>query len=93
MNSQTLAQLREIAKELNVKSVTKYKKADLIEKIKEAVNKLKNDDTDATKEENKIIKENKDTDKNKDLEKEEKEILDEKHTKVDEDNKTETLMF
>ena len=90
LNSQTLAQLREIAKELNVKSVTKYKKADLIEKIKEAVNKLKNDDTDATKEENKIIKENKDTDKNKDLEKEEKEILDEKHTKVDEDNKTES---
>ena len=34
LNSQTLAQLREIAKELNVKSVTKYKKADLIEKIK-----------------------------------------------------------
>ena len=90
LNSQTLAQLREIAKELNVKSVTKYKKADLIEKIKEAVNKLKNDDTDATKEENKIIKETKDTDKNKDLEKEEKEILDEKHTKVDEDNKTES---
>ena len=66
LNSQTLAQLREIAKELNVKSVTKYKKADLIEKIKEAVDKLKTTDTDATKEKNKKIKENKDTDKNND---------------------------
>ncbi|MDY2735462.1 MAG: transcription termination factor Rho [Intestinibacter sp.] len=90
LNSQTLAQLREIAKELNVKSVTKYKKADLIEKIKEAVDKLKTTDTDATKEKNKKIKENKDTDKNNDSEKEEKEILDEKHTKIDQDNKIES---
>ena len=90
LNSQTLAQLREMAKELNVKSVTKYKKADLIEKIKEAVDKLKTTDTDATKEKNKKIKENKDTDKNNDSEKEEKEILDEKHTKIDQDNKIES---
>ncbi|MGM9533772.1 MAG: transcription termination factor Rho [Intestinibacter sp.] len=79
-----------MAKELNVKSVTKYKKADLIEKIKEAVDKLKTTDTDTTKEESKKIKENKETDKNKDSEKEEKEILDEKHTKIDEDNKIES---
>ena len=35
LNNQTLAQLREIAKELNIKSVTKYKKAELIDKINE----------------------------------------------------------
>ena len=41
LNNQTLAQLRQTAKELNIKSVTKYKKAELIEQIKEHANKLK----------------------------------------------------
>ncbi|MGN1032297.1 MAG: transcription termination factor Rho [Intestinibacter sp.] len=83
LNAQTLAQLREIAKELNVKSVTRYKKADLIEKIKEAT------DTDTTKEENKKIKDNKDTDKNENLEKEEIVLLDQKDIKIDEDKNIE----
>ena len=33
LNNQTLAQLRQTAKELNIKSVTKYKKAELIERF------------------------------------------------------------
>ena len=37
LNNQTLAQLRQTAKELNIKSVTKYKKAELIEQIKEQI--------------------------------------------------------
>ena len=44
LNNQTLAQLRQTAKELNIKSVTKYKKAELIEQIKEHANKLKSND-------------------------------------------------
>ena len=88
LNSQTLAQLRETAKELNVKSVTRYKKADLVEKVREAIENLKTADIDTTKEKVKKEKTNKDADKN--LEKEEKLILDEKHTKVDTDNEIES---
>lgn len=53
LNNQTLAQLRQTAKELNIKSVTKYKKAELIEQIKEHANKLKSNDTDQLKQDNK----------------------------------------
>ena len=88
LNSQTLAQLREIAKELNVKSVTRYKKADLVEKVREAIENLKTADIDTTKEKIKKEKTNKDADKN--LEKEEKVILEEKHTKLDTDNEIES---
>ena len=35
LNSKTLAQLKDIAKELNIKSVSKYKKGELIEIINE----------------------------------------------------------
>ena len=53
LNNQTLAQLRQTAKELNIKSVTNYKKAELIEQIKEHANKLKSNDTDQLKQDNK----------------------------------------
>ena len=48
LNNQTLAQLRQTAKELNIKSVTKYKKAELIEQIKEHANKLKSNKREHT---------------------------------------------
>ena len=71
LNSQTLAQLREVAKELGIKSVTKYKKAELIEKIKENVNQIKEKDTDI-KDDNKNIQDSKETDKKQSMKKEEK---------------------
>lgn len=81
LNSQTLAQLREVAKELGIKSVTKYKKAELIEKIKENVNQIKENDTDI-KDDNKNIQDSKETDKKQSMKKEEK------NTEID-DNKEE----
>lgn len=72
LNKQTLAQLRELAKELKMKSITKYKKAELIEKIKEHVNGLKINDTDELKEENKKEENNGDADKKQGKKKEEK---------------------
>ena len=72
LNNQTLAQLREIAKELNIKSVTKYKKAELIEQIKEHANKLKSNDTDQLKQDNKREHSNGEPEKTYSMKKEEK---------------------
>ena len=72
LNNQTLAQLRQTAKELNIKSVTKYKKAELIEQIKEHANKLKGNDTDQLKQDNKKEHSNGDTEKTYSMKKEEK---------------------
>ena len=71
LNSQTLAQLRQVAKELNIKSVTKYKKAELIEQIKGSIKTPEQD--------NKSKQCNKDTDKNDGIEK--------RNLKIDENNK------
>ncbi|WP_455543641.1 transcription termination factor Rho [Intestinibacter sp.] len=70
LNNQTLAQLREIAKELNIKSVTKYKKAELIDKIKENVNKSNGRDSDELKEDDKKVQSIEDTDKKYSMKKE-----------------------
>ena len=72
LNNQTLAQLRQTAKELNIKSVTKYKKAELIEQIKEHANKLKSNDTDQLKQDNKIEHSNGEPEKTYSMKKEEK---------------------
>ena len=72
LNNQTLAQLRQTAKELNIKSVTKYKKAELIEQIKEHANKLKGNDTDQLKQDNKKEHSNGETEKTYSMKKEEK---------------------
>ena len=72
LNNQTLAQLRQTAKELNVKSVTKYKKAELIEQIKEHANKLKSNDTDQLKQDNKREHSNGEPEKTYSMKKEEK---------------------
>ena len=72
LNNQTLAQLRQTAKELNIKSVTKYKKAELIEQIKEHANKLKSNDTDQLKQDNKRERSNGETEKTYSMKKEEK---------------------
>ena len=74
LNNQTLAQLRQTAKELNIKSVTKYKKAELIEQIKEHANKLKGNDTAQLKQDNKKEHSNGDTEKAYSMKKEEKNI-------------------
>ena len=52
LSSMNLTQLRELAKVLGMKSITKYKKAELIEKIKENENQSKNNDKDILKREN-----------------------------------------
>ncbi|MBU5337060.1 transcription termination factor Rho [Intestinibacter bartlettii] len=80
LNNQTLAQLREIAKEMNIKSVTKYKKAELIDKIKENVNKPNGSDSDKLKQDNKKIQSIEDMDKKYSVKKEEK------HTQIDDSN-------
>ena len=72
LNNQTLAQLRQTAKELNIKSVTKYKKAELIEQIKEHANKLKSNDTDQLKQDNKRELSNGEPEKTYSMKKEEK---------------------
>ena len=72
LNNQTLAQLRQTAKELNIKSVTKYKKAELIEQIKEHANKLKSNDTDQLKQDNKRAHSNGEPEKTYSMKKEEK---------------------
>lgn len=72
LNNQTLAQLRQTAKELNIKSVTKYKKAELIEQIKEHANKLKGNDTDQLKQDNKREHSNGEPEKTYSMKKEEK---------------------
>ena len=72
LNNQTLAQLRQTAKELNIKSVTKYKKAELIEQIKEHANKLKSNDTDQLKQDNKREYSNGEPEKTYSMKKEEK---------------------
>lgn len=72
LNNQTLAQLRQTAKELNIKSVTKYKKAELIEQIKEHANKLKSNDTDQLKQDNKREHSNGEPEKTYSMKKEEK---------------------
>lgn len=72
LNNQTLAQLRQTAKELNIKSVTKYKKAELIEQIKEHANKLKGNDTAQLKQDNKKEHSNGDTEKAYSMKKEER---------------------
>ena len=72
LNNQTLAQLRQTAKELNIKSVTKYKKAELIEQIKEHANKLKSNDTDQLKQNNKREHSNGEPEKTYSMKKEEK---------------------
>ena len=72
LNNQTLAQLRKTAKELNIKSVTKYKKAELIEQIKEHANKLKSNDTDQLKQDNKREHSNGEPEKTYSMKKEEK---------------------
>ena len=72
LNNQTLAQLREIAKELNIKSVTKYKKAELIDKINENANKSSNSDSDELKQNNKKVQNIEDTAKKYNVKKEEK---------------------
>ena len=72
LNNQTLAQLRQTAKELNIKSVTKYKKAELIEQIKEHANKLKSNDTDQLKQDNKRERSNGEPEKTYSMKKEEK---------------------
>lgn len=72
LNNQTLAQLRQTAKELNIKSVTKYKKAELIEQINEHANKLKSNDTDQLKQDNKREHSNGEPEKTYSMKKEEK---------------------
>ena len=73
LNNQTLAQLREIAKELNIKSVTKYKKAELIDKINENANKSSNSDSDdELKQNNKKVQNTEDTAKKYSVKKEDK---------------------
>lgn len=72
LNNQTLAQLRQTAKELNIKSVTKYKKAELIEQIKEHANKLKSNDTNQLKQDNKREHSNGEPEKTYSMKKEEK---------------------
>ena len=72
LNNQTLAQLRQTAKELNIKSVTKYKKVELIEQIKEHANKLKSNDTDQLKQDNKREHSNGEPEKTYSMKKEEK---------------------
>lgn len=72
LNNQTLAQLRQTAKELNIKSVTKYKKAELIEQIKEHANKLKSNDTDQLKQDNKRERSNGEPEKTYSMKNEEK---------------------
>ena len=72
LNNQTLAQLRQTAKELNIKSVTMYKKAELIEQIKEHANKLKSNDTDQLKQDNKREHSNGEPEKTYSMKKEEK---------------------
>ena len=72
LNNQTLAQLRQTAKELNIKSVTKYKKAELIEQIKEHANKLKSNDTDQLNQDNKREHSNGEPEKTYSMKKEEK---------------------
>ena len=72
LNNQTLAQLRQTAKELNIKSVTKYKKAELIEQIKEHANKLKSNDTDQLKQDKKREHSNGEPEKTYSMKKEEK---------------------
>lgn len=73
LNNQTLAQLREIAKELNIKSVTKYKKAELIDKINEKANKSSNSDSDdELKQNNKKVQNTEDTAKKYSVKKEDK---------------------
>ena len=80
LNNQTLAQLRQTAKELNIKSVTKYKKAELIEQIKEHANKLKSNDTDQLKQDNKRERSNGEPEKTNSIKNKEKntQINDEK---------------
>ena len=89
LNNQTLAQLRQTAKELNIKSVTKYKKAELIEQIKEHANKLKSNDTDQLKQDNKREHSNGEPEKTYSMKKEEKntQIDDEKRNDNTEDVK------
>ena len=73
LNNQTLAQLRELAKELNIKSVTKYKKAELIDKINENANKSSNSDSDdELKQNNKKVQNTEDTAKKYSVKKEDK---------------------
>lgn len=81
LNNQTLAQLRQTAKELNIKSVTKYKKAELIEQIKEHANKLKSNDTDQLKQDNKREHSNGEPEKTYSMKKEEK------NTQIDDEKK------
>ncbi|WP_253288704.1 transcription termination factor Rho [Intestinibacter bartlettii] len=65
---------------MNIKSVTKYKKAELIDKIKENVNKPNGSDSDKLKQDNKKIQSIEDMDKKYSVKKEEK------HTQIDDSN-------
>lgn len=85
LNNQTLAQLRQTAKELNIKSVTKYKKAELIEQIKEHANKLKGNDTDQLKQDNKKEHSNRETEKTYSMKKEEK------NTQIDDEKRNDNV--
>lgn len=84
LNNQTLAQLRQTAKELNIKSVTKYKKAELIEQIKEHANKLKSNDTDQLKQDNKREHSNGEPEKTYSMKKEEK------NTQIDDEKRNDS---
>ncbi|MEJ8553986.1 transcription termination factor Rho [Tepidibacter sp. Z1-5] len=57
LQSKTIAQLREIAKELNIKSTTKYKKLELIDMILEIEKNEKKDDNEKTNDVEKKIEE------------------------------------
>lgn len=58
LSSMNLTQLRELAKVLGIKSITKYKKAELIEKIKDNINQSKNNEKNTLKKEDQGKKDN-----------------------------------
>ncbi len=78
LSSMNLTQLRELAKVLGIKSITKYKKAELIEKIKDNVNQSKNNEKNTLKKEDQGKKDN-----INDMKKIEKSIDDEDNIVVD----------
>lgn len=78
LSSMNLTQLRELAKVLGIKSITKYKKAELIEKIKDNINQSKNNEKNTLKKEDQGKKDN-----INDMKKIEKSIDDEDNIVVD----------
>lgn len=71
LKSKTIAQLREIAKELNIKSTTKYKKLELIDMILEIEKNKETKDVEKTKnvEKNNNVEKTKDVQKSNNVEK------------------------